>query len=77
MPTKNQIRDALLSFYGGTASPISQAAADKLANKIKRNRFVTPEFVKVLAHGDPTGEQAVNNVLRSLGINVRTGVQMM
>ncbi|MFW0120322.1 hypothetical protein ACN08Y_10450 [Rothia sp. P5764] len=76
MPTKNQIRDALLAFYAGSASPISRAAADKLAQKIKRNRFVTPEFVKVLAHDDPTGEQAVNNILRSLGINIRTGVQM-
>lgn len=77
MPTKNQIREALLAFYQNGPAPLSYSAANKLAGKIKRNRFVTPEFVKVLAHGDPTGEQAVNNILRSLGINVRTGVQMV
>lgn len=77
MPTKHEIRDALLGFYDGRGEVMSRSAANKLADKIKRQRFVTPEFVKVISHGDPTGEQAVNNILRTLGIDVRTGAQLV
>lgn len=71
IPTKNEIRDLLLSI-----AEISKSRADKIADRLKRmqaqnDREANLEFLRVIQYSDPTGEQAVNNVLRSLGIPTR------
>jgi len=61
--TKNDIRDWLIILAGDNGEDLSKARADKLANKFKKGLF-DPELERVIQHSDPTGEHAVNNVLR-------------
>lgn len=63
--TKNEIRDALLGMAAEKDHPLSKSRANNLADKFKKGLF-DPELEYVLQHQDPTGEQAVNNVLREL-----------
>lgn len=71
IPTKNEIRDLLLSI-----TEMSKSRADKVADRLKRmqaqsEREANLDFLRVIQYSDPTGEQAVNNVLRALGIPTR------
>lgn len=61
---KNEIRDELMFLAGEHSHPISKARAEKLADKYKRGLF-DPELARVIAWSDPTGERAVENVLRA------------
>lgn len=61
--TKNTIRDWLIILANEAGKTLSQAKADKLANKFKKGLF-DPELAYILAWSDPTGENAVRNVLR-------------
>jgi hypothetical protein len=45
-------------FFGFLASAID------LSEEQKRVALMDPEFVKFITYADPTGEQAVNNVMR-------------
>ena len=60
--TKNTIRDWLLILAHEAGRPLSDARADKLANKFKKGLF-DPELAYFLQWADPTGEKAVRNVL--------------
>lgn len=60
--TKNEIRDALLVMAAEKDHPLSKARAEKLADKFKRGEFDI-ELAYVLDHSDPTGEEAVRNVM--------------
>lgn len=55
--TKNEIRDWLLYIGEENGSPISEAKADKLANKFKKGLF-DPLLQKFLQYADTTGEMA-------------------
>ena len=61
--TKNEIKDALLDIASQAGQALSVARADKLANKFKKGIF-DPELMRVIQYSDPTGETAVNNVMR-------------
>ena len=61
--TKNEIRDALLDMAAAKDHPLSRSRANNLADKFKKGLF-DPELAYVLQHQDPTGEQAVKNVLQ-------------
>ena len=61
--TKNEIKDALLDIASQAGQALSNARADKLANKFKKGIF-DPELMRVIQYSDPTGETAVNNVMR-------------
>lgn len=63
--TKHQVRDELLFLAGERNHPMSAAKADKLADKFKRGVY-DPDLAKVIQWSDPTGETAVNNVMREL-----------
>lgn len=63
--TKNEIRDALYEIASEAGRPISEARADKLANKFKKGLF-DPELEQVLQYQDPTGETAVANALEEM-----------
>lgn len=60
--TKNEIRDALLVMAAAKDHPLSKSRADRLADKFKRGEFDI-ELAYVLDHSDPTGEEAVRNVM--------------
>ena len=60
--TKNTIRDWLLILAHEAGRPLSDARADKLANKFKKGLF-DPELAYFLQWADPTGEKAVRNVM--------------
>ena len=62
--TKNTIRDWLLILAHEAGLPLSDARADKLANKFKKGLF-DPELAYFLQWADPTGEKAVRNVMRA------------
>lgn len=62
---KNDIRDWLLILAHDNGEHLSDARADKLANKFKKGLF-DPELERVLQYSDPTGEEAVTNVIREL-----------
>lgn len=61
--TKNEIRDELLWLAHDNDQTLSEARADKLANKFKKGQF-DPELAKFIQYSDLTGERAVNNVLK-------------
>jgi len=63
--TKNEIRDALLTMAAAKDHPLSKSRANNLADKFKKGLF-DPELARVLQYSDPTGEQAVENVMREL-----------
>ena len=61
--TKNKIRDDLMLMAAEQGQPLSKSRANNLADKFKKGLY-DPELAKVLQHSDPTGEAAVNNVLK-------------
>lgn len=61
--TKNELRDQLLALADGCGQPLSRSRANKLADKFKRGIY-DPDLARVASYRDPTGEIAVNNVLR-------------
>lgn len=61
--TKNEIRDALMDLADAKGHAISRSRANNLADKFKKGLF-DPELEYVLQHSDPTGEEAVRNVMR-------------
>lgn len=63
--TKHQVRDELLFLAGEQGSPLSKSKADKLADRFKRGAF-DPDLARVIGWSDPTGEEAVNNVMRAV-----------
>ena len=60
--TKNKIRDDLMEMAADQGEPISKSRANNLADKFKKGLY-DPELQYILDHSDPTGEQAVNNVM--------------
>lgn len=60
--TKNEIKEALICMAAEKDHPLSKSRADYLADKFKRGLF-DPELAYVLDHADPTGEEAVANVM--------------
>lgn len=61
--TKNEISEALKDMASNAGQPLSDARADKLANKFKKGKY-DPELMRVIQYSDPTGETAVRNVLQ-------------
>ena len=61
--TKNKIRDDLMLMAAEQGEPLSKSRANNLADKFKKGLY-DPELARVLQHSDPTGETAVNNVLK-------------
>lgn len=55
--TKNEIRDWLLTVAAHHGQELSDARADKLANKFKKGLF-DPLLQKLLHYADTTGEMA-------------------
>lgn len=68
--TKNQIRDEFLRVADLLKISLSQSRADYLANGYKRGKDIdlltapNPEWKRIIDYSDPTGETAVNNVMR-------------
>lgn len=60
--TKNEIKEALIYMAAEKDHTLSKSRADYLADKFKRGLF-DPELAYVLDHADPTGEEAVANVM--------------
>lgn len=63
--TKNQIRDVLLLEAALADHPLSKSRANNLADKYKKGLY-DPELQYILNFQDPTGEEAVNNVLKEV-----------
>ncbi|MGN6406175.1 hypothetical protein [Sinomonas sp.] len=63
--TKNELRDALLDMAAERGAELSDAKADKLANKFKQGRF-DPDLAYFLDYDDPTGEDASARADRAL-----------
>lgn len=61
--TKNEIRDRLLVEAFWADHPLSKSKANNLADKYKKGMY-DPELQYILHFSDPTGEQAVDNVLK-------------
>ena len=58
---KSEIKDALLDLAANEGQHLSEARADKLANKFKRGEF-DPILARFIQYADPTGETAAKNV---------------
>ncbi|WP_443094855.1 hypothetical protein [Rothia koreensis] len=63
--TKNQIRATFLGNAMHLGLELSPSRAARLADKYKRGRLdqYDPDLMRILDYSDPTGEQAVENVL--------------
>ena len=61
--TKNDIAAALLVIAAENGETLSDARADKLANKFKRGEF-DPMLARFIQYSDITGETAAKNVDR-------------
>ena len=63
--TKNQIRATFLDNAIHLGLELSPSRASRLADKYKRGRLdqYDPDLMRILDYSDPTGEQAVENVL--------------
>lgn len=61
--TKNEIRDHLLAQAALADHPLSKSRANNLADKFKKGEYDF-ELDYILHFQDPTGEEAVNNVLK-------------
>ena len=59
--TKNDIAAALLVIAAENGETLSDARADKLANKFKRGEF-DPMLARFIQYSDPVGELATRNV---------------
>ncbi|MER2134159.1 MAG: hypothetical protein ABS910_05700 [Arthrobacter sp.] len=58
---KSDIKDALLAMATNEGQYLSDARADKLANKFKKGEF-DPILARFIQYSDPTGEKAAKNV---------------
>lgn len=67
--TKNQIRATFLDNAMHLGLELSPSRASRLADKYKRGRLdrYDLDLMRVLDYSDPTGEQAVENVLVRAG----------
>lgn len=65
--TKNDIADALKSIAADNGETLSDARADKLANKFKRGLF-DPDLARFIQYRDPTGEEATSEADKALGL---------
>ena len=61
---KSDIKDALLVMAANEGQYLSDAKADKLANKFKKGEF-DPLLARFIQYSDPTGETAAKNVDRA------------
>lgn len=65
--TKNDIAAALLAIANENGEPLSDARADKLANKFKKGIF-DPMLAKFIQYSDPVGELATRRADKALGL---------
>lgn len=65
--TKNEIADALKMYATSNGEPLSDARADKLANKFKKGQF-DPLLARFIQYSDPTGEEATREADKALGL---------
>lgn len=59
--TKNEIANHLQIIAEENGETLSDARADKLANKFKRGEY-DPDLARFIQYGDPVGEEAAANV---------------
>lgn len=68
--TKNQIRDEFLRVADLLKVELSQSRANNLADGYKKGKSIelltapNPEWKRIIDYSDPTGETAVNNVMK-------------
>lgn len=65
--TKNDIAAALKLIATENGEKLSDARADKLANKFKRGQF-DPDLARFIQYSDPVGEEATRNADKALGL---------
>ena len=65
--TKNDIAAALKMYAANEGEALSDARADKLANKFKKGLF-DPMLAKFIQYSDPTGETATRRADKALGL---------
>lgn len=65
--TKNEIAAALKMYAANEGEPLSDARADKLANKFKKGIF-DPMLAKFIQYSDPTGEEATRKADKALAV---------
>ena len=65
--TKNDIAAALKNIATANNETLSDARADKLANKFKKGLF-DPELARFIQYSDPTGEKATREADKALGL---------
>ena len=65
--TKNEIADALKMYATSNGETLSDARADKLANKFKKGQF-DPLLARFIQYSDPTGEKATREADKALGL---------
>lgn len=65
--TKNDIAAALKSIATDNGETISDARADKLANKFKRGQF-DPDLARFIQYSDPTGETATRLADKAMAV---------
>jgi hypothetical protein len=65
--TKNDIAAALKTIAADNGETLSDARADKLANKFKKGVF-DPDLARFIQYSDPTGEEATRRADKALGL---------
>lgn len=65
--TKNDIAAALQEIAIDNGETLSDARADKLANKFKRGQF-DPDLARFIQYSDPVGELATRRADKALGL---------
>jgi hypothetical protein len=65
--TKNDIAAALKTIATDNGENLSDARADKLANKFKKGLF-DPMLARFIQYSDPTGEEATRKADKALGL---------
>ena len=65
--TKNDIADALKNIATENDENLSDARADKLANKFKKGLF-DPDLARFIQYSDPVGEEATRKADKALGL---------
>ncbi|GEM_PF-3978272 len=69
--TKNQIRDEFLRVADLLNIGLSQSRANNLADGYKKGKSIelltapNPDWKRVINYSDPTGETAVNNIMKA------------
>ena len=63
--TKNEIADALKMYANNNGETLSDARADKLANKFKKGLF-DPMLARFIQYSDPTGETATRRADKAM-----------